>query len=105
MHDELGRDLWRHLSSRCTALIPQACWCAGHKCCPCTGMPLGSYICVRSFQELRERICDWAALRGISLDALFTLRNDMQSGGAPPQIPWLRHRRSAAAAAPYIPPT
>ena len=63
-------------------------------------MPLGSYICVRSNQELHERICDCAALRGISLEALFTLRNDMLSGGAPPQIPWRRHRRSAAAAAP-----
>lgn len=63
-------------------------------------MPLGCYICVRSNQELHERISDWAALRGISLDALFTLRNDMQSGGAPPQIPRRHHRRSAAAAAP-----
>ena len=68
--------------------------CAGHKCCPCTGMPLGNYICVRSNEDVRTRVCDWAALRSINLEALVTLRHSMQAVRMPPQKTRRRRRHS-----------
>ncbi|KAK9827971.1 hypothetical protein WJX81_003382 [Elliptochloris bilobata] len=73
----------------------------GNHCCPIDGTPLGNFICVRSNKALHERISAWAALRGINLEALYTLRHGMQNMPVPPRRPSTdgdRRRRHSARA-------
>ncbi|KAK9836944.1 hypothetical protein WJX81_001671 [Elliptochloris bilobata] len=45
---------------------------AGNAFCPRTHTPLNDWICVRSNDDLRARITEWAEECGIDLDALIT---------------------------------